>query len=609
MARFLGVSAFYHDSAAALVDDGRIVAAAQEERFTRKKHDPRFPRHAIGYCLEEAFVEADALDGVVFYDNSARTIDRAVRNALTIAPEGAEVFEASMLSLLGAQLTLGDQLRSVLGEDRPLLFADHHLSHAASAFYPSPFAEAAILTIDGVGEHATLSIGVGRDREIEMLQEVNYPHSLGLLYSAVTSYCGFKVNSGEYKLMGLAPYGEPRFADVMERELIDVKPDGSFALNMRYFAFPSGGAMTDPALDDLLGGPPRSAETPIELRHMDIAASIQLVLERIVLKIAAHVRQLTGLRRLTMAGGVALNCVSNGKLHRAGLFDDIWVQPASGDAGGALGAALYASHALAGAPRQVGARDSQSGSYLGPRTAPDAVVALLERRGLPFERIVDDTARADRIAAAIADGLIVGHVAGRMEFGPRSLGARSILGDPRNVDMQTKMNLSIKYRESFRPFAPAVLHDQVATQFEFEGESPYMLMVAPVREELRRPFTLDAFRSGEGDMLEVVKEPRSTIPAVTHVDYSARLQTVHPDDNPDFHRLIAAFHRLTGCPVLVNTSFNVRGEPIVMTPEDAIRCFFRTEIDLLVIEDCLLWKSEQPEQEGDHDWRSEFELD
>lgn len=609
MARFLGVSAFYHDSAAALVDEGRIVAAAQEERFTRKKHDPRFPRHAIGYCLEEAFIEADALDGVVFYDNSARTIDRAVRNALTIAPDGAEVFEASMLSLLGAQLTLGDQLRSVLGEDRPLLFADHHLSHAASAFYPSPFEEAAILTIDGVGEHATLSIGVGRDREIEMLREVNYPHSLGLLYSAVTSYCGFKVNSGEYKLMGLAPYGEPRFADVMERELIDVKLDGSFALNMRYFAFPSGGTMTDPAINDLLGGPPRSAETPIELRHMDIAASIQLVLERIVLKIAAHVRELTGMRRLTMAGGVALNCVSNGKLHRAGLFDDIWVQPASGDAGGALGAALYASHALAGAPRQIGPRDSQRGSYLGPRTAPDAVAALLERRELPFERITDDTARADRIAAAIADGLIVGHVAGRMEFGPRSLGARSILGDPRNVEMQTKMNLSIKYRESFRPFAPAVLHDQVATQFEFEGESPYMLMVAPVREELRRPFDLQAFRSGAGDMLEVVKEPRSTIPAVTHVDYSARLQTVHPDDNPDFHRLIAAFHRLTGCPVLVNTSFNVRGEPIVMTPDDAIRCFFRTELDLLVIEDCLLWKTAQPEQEGDHDWRSEFELD
>lgn len=609
MPRFLGVSAFYHDSAAALVEDGRIVAAAQEERFTRKKHDPRFPLNAISYCLEEAFVEADALDAVVFYDNSARTIDRAVRNALTIAPEGANAFSESMISLLGAKLTLKDQLRQVLGQDRPLLFADHHLSHAASAFYPSPFENAAILTVDGVGEHATLSVGMGTGESIEMLEEINYPHSLGLLYSAITSYCGFKVNSGEYKLMGLAPYGEPRFADVIESDLIHVKPDGSFALNMHYFAFPAGDVMTNDAFHTLVGGVPRRAESPIELRHMDIAASIQLVLERIILKIARHVRSLTGARDLTMAGGVALNCVANGKLHAAGLFERIWVQPASGDAGGALGAALYASHAVAGAPRRVGQRDSQNGSYLGPHYSTSEITAYLDRRKLPYEQIANDAARAERIAAAIADGMIVGRVAGRMEFGPRSLGARSILGDPRNVKMQTKMNLSVKYRESFRPFAPAVMYDQVATQFEFEEESPYMLMVAPVRKELRRPFSLQAFRDGAGDMLEVVREARSTIPAVTHVDYSARLQTVHPEDNPDFYRLLAAFYSRTGCPVLVNTSFNVRGEPIVMSPEDAVRCFFRTELDLLVIEDCLLWKTEQSEQEDVGDWRKDFELD
>ena len=609
MSHILGLSAFYHDSAAAIVEGGRIVAAAQEERFSRKKHDPRFPVHAIGYCLEEAFVEADAIDAVVFYDNTARTIDRAVRNALTVAPEGSAGFRDATTALLGAKLTLRDQVRQVLGQDRPLLFADHHLSHAASAFYPSPFEEAAILTIDGVGEHATLSIGMGRGTGIEMLQEINYPHSLGLLYSAVTSYCGFKVNSGEYKLMGLAPYGEPRFADLIERELIDVAPDGSFVLDMRYFAYPAGEAMTTEAFHALFGGPPRAAESPIGILHMDIAASIQVVLERIVLKIARHVRDLTGCRNITMAGGVALNCVANGKLHAAKLFEGIWVQPASGDAGGALGAALYAAHALGDAPRTVGPRDSQHGSYLGPRYSGTEVSAYLDRRALPYERITDDEDRADRIAAAIADGMIVGHVVGRMEFGPRSLGARSILGDPRNIDMQTKMNLSIKYRESFRPFAPAVMFDQVATQFEYDDESPYMLMVAPVREELRRPFSLQQFRDGAGDMLEVVREPRSTIPAVTHVDYSARLQTVHPDDNPDFYRLLSAFHRRTGCPVLVNTSFNVRGEPIVMTPEDAVRCFFRTDMDLLVVEDCLLWKSEQPEQEKNDDWRHEFELD
>ena len=610
MTHILGVSAFYHDSAAAIVEGGRVVAAAQEERFSRKKHDPRFPRGAIAYCLEEAFVEAEAIDAVVFYDNSARTIDRAVRNALTVAPDGGDAFIAAMQSLLGAKLSLREELRRVLGSDRPLLFADHHLSHAASAFYPSPFDDAAILTIDGVGEHATLSIANGHGTTIEMLREINYPHSLGLLYSAFTSYCGFKVNSGEYKLMGLAPYGEPRFADLIERHLIDVRSDGSFALDMKYFAFPSGGTMTSEMFHDLFGAPPRQPESPIELRHMDLAASIQLVLERVVLRIAHHVKMLTGQRNITLAGGVALNCVANGKLHREGLYDGIWVQPAAGDAGGSLGAALYVAHALHGAPRvRTGGRDSQRGSYLGSRYSSAQITAYLEREGLAYQRIPDDTERADTVAAALADGKIVGYCAGRMEFGPRSLGARSILGDPRNVDMQSKMNLSIKYRESFRPFAPAVMYDKVNEQFEFDDESPYMLMVAPVREELRRPFDLAAFRDGSGDMLEVVRQPRSTLPAITHVDYSARLQTVHPEDNPDFYRLLSAFNDRTGCPVLVNTSFNVRGEPIVESPQDAIRCFFRTEIDLLVLEDCLVWKSAQSEQEKNDEWRNEFELD
>jgi len=605
----LGISGYYHDSAAALVADGRIVAAAQEERFSRRKHDASFPRQAANYCLQEAFIEADQLDAVVYYDDSARSLDRVVRNALTIAPIGADGFRDAMRSMLGDKLRLREEVAVLLGGARPVWSCDHHLSHAASAFYPSPFAEAAILTVDGVGEHATLSIGHGRGEAIEIVREIGYPHSLGLLYSAVTAYCGFKVNSGEYKLMGLAPYGRPVHARTIEDELIEIREDGSFALNMEYFDFPAGGPMVNDRFHALFGGPPRAGESRIERRHMDLAASVQLVLEHAIERLARTARRLTGSDRLTMAGGVALNCVANGRLHRAGIFRDIWVQPAAGDAGGALGAALYATYTAFGVKRAPSTRDRQLGSRLGPRFTIAQVVAALDKEGLRYERIADDQTRAARVAAALAEGKVVGYFNGRMEFGPRALGGRSILGDPRDPGMQARMNLSIKFRESFRPFAPAVMHERVADWFEFTGESPYMLMVAQVKAEHRQPFDLAQFRAGDSDMLGVVGIPRSSVPAITHVDYSARLQTVHPDDAPDLHRLLAAFEAATGCPMLINTSFNVRGEPIVMSPDDAIRCFLRTEMDLLVIEDHLVWRSEQTPREVDDGWKSEIELD
>jgi carbamoyltransferase len=605
----LGLSALYHDAAAAIVRGGEIVAAAQEERFSRKRHDPRFPRNAINYCLAEAFIEPADLEAVVFYDNSALTIDRAVRNFVTIAPEGEGAFAQAMGSLLGDKLALKRLLRETLGEERPLWSVNHHISHAASAFYPSPYPSAAIITVDGVGEHATLTMGRGNGAQIELLAELHYPHSLGLLYSAVTGYCGFRVNSGEYKLMGLAPYGEPRFVKTIEDNLIDIRDDGSFALNMDYFDFPRGNVMTNERFHALFGGPPRQPETRIEIRHMDIAASVQQVTETIMLRLAHHVRKTTGESNLTLAGGVALNCVASGKIHRAGIFDGIWIQPAAGDAGGSLGAALYAAHVGFGNPRTTGKRDSQKGSYLGPRYSSESIAAFLDRTKAVYRRVSSAGTRAKLVASAIADGKVVGLLLGRMEFGPRALGARSIVGDPRRLDMQSTMNLKIKYRESFRPFAPAVLYDRVGELFDFEGESPYMLMVAPVREELRQPVEWGAFRNNDADMLKIVNKPRSTIPAVTHVDYSARLQTVHPDDSPEFYQLLTAFHKLTGCPALINTSFNVRGEPIVNTPEEAYRCFVRTGIDLLVLEDVLLWKSDQPNFEENDDWRNEFELD
>lgn len=610
----LGISAFYHDSAAAIVQDGRIVAAAQEERFSRKKHDPRFPRLAVNYCLEEAFVEPEEIDAIVFYDNALMTWDRVVKNAIEAGPAGQPQFEKACRSVLGIKLWVAEYVRKIVGSlgklDR-LLFTEHHKAHAASAFYPSPFNEAAIITLDGVGEWATTTLGTGRDRSVELIQEIQYPHSLGLLYSAVTYYCGFKVNSGEYKLMGLAPYGEPIYADKIREHLIDIKDDGSFRLNLEYFGFWNDLVMTNDAFAQLFGGPARQPESRITRREMNLAASVQAVLEDAVLRIARHVRKETGQKHCVLAGGVALNCVANGILLREGVFDDIWIQPAAGDAGGALGAALLVAHEYFEQPRVMNetGRDSQHGSYLGPAFSSDEVRAFLDRHGYVYERVVDPDDRANRIAAALAEGSVVGHFSGRMEFGPRALGARSIIGDPRRADTQSVMNLRIKYRESFRPFAPSVLAERVNDYFELDRESPYMLLVAQVNPDRQKRTEGAAFRDGQDDMLAVINQARSDIPAVTHVDYSARVQSVHADDNPDYHRLIKAFEAQTGCGVIVNTSFNVRGEPIVCTPADAYRCFMRTDMDMLVLEDCLLLKTNQTPLKDDENWRETYELD
>jgi carbamoyltransferase len=608
----LGISGFYHDAAAAIVRDGEIVAAAQEERFSRKKHDPRFPRHAINYCLGEAYVEPSELAAVVFYDNPILSFDRVLKSQLTVAPRGREQWIKAAGSFLGAKLFVARYVRDWLKSDVPVWFTKHHLSHAASAFYPSPFQRAAILTTDGVGEWATTSIARGDGADIEVLSEIHYPHSLGLLYSAFTAFCGFKVNSGEYKLMGLAPYGRPRYADRIRERLIFVKPDGSYRLNMDYFSYLDSNSMVNERFCELFDGPPRQPESPITRREMDLAASIQEVTEEVVLGLARHARAVTGLENLCLAGGVALNCVANGLLLRERVFDGIWIQPAAGDAGGALGAALAASHRRLGVPRRLPAhgRDAQKGSYLGPAFSSAEVRAFLDRHDYPFERVEDRRERAERIARALDEGKVVGFLSGRMEFGPRALGARSILGDPRRADTQVLMNLKIKYRESFRPFAPAVLAKRCADYFDLDDESPYMLLVAPVRAERRRPMQLDAFESGNDDLLAVVSQARSDIPAVTHFDYSARVQTVRSEEHPDYFAVIEAFERLTGCGVLVNTSFNVRGEPIVCSPRDAYRCFMRTEMDLLVLEDCLLVKEKQPAADpGDTDWRREYDLD
>ena len=608
----LGISAFYHDSAAAIIRDGEIVAAAQEERFTRKKHDPRFPAQAINYCLEEAFIEPSELNAVVFYDNPLLTFDRLVKSLLTVAPRGLEQWTKGARSLLGVKAVVKEYVRRTLGTDTKLLFSDHHTAHAAAAFFPSPFREAAVLTVDGVGEWATLTIGRGAGNRVELLKEIRYPHSLGLLYSAMTYYCGFKVNSGEYKLMGLAPYGRPVYADAIREHLIDVKDDGSFRLNTDYFGFLDGNVMTNETFDTLFGGPPRRPESRITRREMDLAASVQEVLEEVMLKLARNARALTGSQNLALAGGVALNCVANGKILRERIFADIWIQPAAGDAGSAIGAALVAHHQYFDMPRRLhpSGRDAQKGSFLGPAFNGAEVRAFLARRGYPYAQVADAGERARKVARAIADGKIVGYMVGRMEFGPRALGARSILGDPRRTEMQGLMNLKIKHRESFRPFAPAVLAEQACEYFELETESPYMLLVAPVREGRRLPMNWDEFAGDDSDdMLAVINQPRSDIPAVTHVDYSARVQTVHAEDKPDFYQLIKEFYELTGCPLVINTSFNVRGEPIVCSPQDAYRCFMRTEMDLLVLEDCLLWKCEQPAFEEARDWKTEYELD
>jgi carbamoyltransferase len=593
--RILGISAFYHDSAAALIDDGRIVAAAQEERFTRRKHDPGFPHHAIGYCLAEAGIAADELDHVVFYDKPFLKFERLLETYIAMAPRGFRSFKMSIPlwlkeKLFQKSLLTGEIEKFSAGFDKGrLLFCEHHLSHAASAFYPSPFESAAVLTMDGVGEWATTSAAVGNGNRLEIFQEIHFPHSLGLLYSAATYYTGFKVNSGEYKVMGLAPYGEPKYAKRILDNLIDLKPDGSFRLDMSYFDYCTGLTMTNDRFAKLFGQPVRSPDQLLTPFHMDVAASIQAVLDEAVLRLTRNLAKHTGSRNLCLAGGVALNCVANGKVLRDGHFDNVWIQPAAGDAGGAVGAALSAYHGFMEQPRKTNGADGMAGSYLGPHFPQAEIERRLGEAGAKFA-VLDEAVMIDATAQALADEKAVGWFQGRMEFGPRSLGARSILGDPRSPGMQKNLNLKVKYRESFRPFAPAVLREDVADWFELNSDSPYMLLVADVLQDKRRKMTAEEQALFGIDKLNV---PRSEIPAVTHVDYSARIQTVHRETNPLFHQLLGRFKALTGCPVLVNTSFNVRGEPIVCTPEDAFRCFMGSELDLLVVGNCMLQKTEQ----------------
>lgn len=613
MSAILGISAYYHDSAAALLRDGEIVAAAQEERFTRKKHDPRFPARSIHYCLQEAGLALRDLEYVVFYDKPLVKFERLLETYLSYAPNGFRSFVAAMPVWLKEKLYLKTTLKrelAALGGCKvnglpPLLFAEHHQSHAASAFYFSPFERAAVLCLDGVGEWATTSTWRGEGNRLTPLWEIDFPHSLGLLYSAFTYFTGFKVNSGEYKLMGLAPYGAPRYADLIRERLIDIKPDGTFRLDMQYFNYCTGLTMTNDRFAALFDGPPRLPESPVTQREMDIAASIQEVTEEVVLRLSRSVHEETGERNLCLAGGVALNCVANGRLLREGPWERIWVQPAAGDAGGALGAAAIAWHQLAGAPRQVNGTDRMRGAYLGPRYSDAQVRTALNAAGAVYEQL-DEATLLERVAGALATESVVGWFQGRMEFGPRALGGRSILGDPRSAAMQTVMNLKIKYRESFRPFAPSVLSDRVSDYFELDVESPYMLIVAPLKQALRTPLT------PENESLfgiDKLKLKRSELPAITHVDYSARVQTVHPETNPRYHALLRAFEARTGCGVLVNTSFNVRGEPIVCTPEDAYRCFMRTGMDYLVVENYLMHKPAQPDVPRDESWQQEFALD
>jgi carbamoyltransferase len=602
----LGVSAFYHDSAAAIIGDGEIIAAAQEERFTRKKHDHNFPINACEYCLKEAGIGAAELSYVSFYDKPWIKFERLMETYLAFAPQGFPSFLKAMPLWLKEKLWMGEKVKKELGFEGELIYPEHHQSHAASAFYCSPFERAAIITVDGVGEWATASWGVGEGNKIDLRFELRFPHSLGLLYSAFTYYTGFKVNSGEYKVMGLAPYGEPKYVKLILDHLVDLRDDGSFRLNMKYFNYCQGLTMTSAHFDRLFGGPPRAPESRISQREMDLARSVQDVTEEIMLRMARHVRKETGEKKLCLAGGVALNCVANGKILRERLYDDLWIQPAAGDAGGALGAALYAWHQVLDKPRAVTpGKDSQRGSFLGPCFSSAEIEQWLKEKGLPYHKL----AREDLLkqtAQAIGSSKVVGWLNGRMEFGPRALGSRSILGDPRDRKMQSLMNLKIKYRESFRPFAPTVIREDVGKYFEMESESPYMLLVAPVREERRVQMNAEEERLFGIEKLNVV---RSDIPAVTHVDYSARVQTVAEGVHPAYYDLLKELKNQTGCSVVINTSFNVRGEPIVCTPEDAYLCFMRTEMDVLVLEDCMLYKTEQPKLEEDVDWRKQYELD
>ena len=609
--RILGVSAFYHDSAAALVVDGEIVAAAQEERFTRKKHDAAFPEAAIGYCLEAGATTLADIDFVVFYDKPFLKFERLLETYLAFAPKGFASFKTAIPVWLKEKLFQKDLLRKRFRDFDPdfdwmskLLFAEHHQSHAASAFFPSPFEDAVVLTMDGVGEWATTSVALGRGNRLDMVKEIHFPHSLGLLYSAFTYYTGFKVNSGEYKVMGLAPYGEPKYKDLILDNLLDVKADGSFRLDQSYFDYCTGLRMTNAKFDALFGGPARGVDELLTQRHMDLAASVQAVTEEVVLRMTRALAKETGLKNLCLAGGVALNCVANGHVLRDRAFENVWVQPAAGDAGGALGAALAAYHLFQGQPRTVRAGDAMRGAYLGPAFAQAEIDRRLTAAGAIFKTLADDD-MIDAAAAALEAGQAVGWFQGRMEFGPRALGGRSILGDPRSPSMQKTLNLRVKYRESFRPFAPSVLREDASQWFEIDTDSPYMLMVADVARHRRRQMTADEEALFGIDKLNV---PRSEIPAVTHVDYSARIQTVHAETNPRYHALLTRFKDRTGCPVLVNTSFNVRGEPIVCTPEDAFRCFMGSDIEVLVVGNAVLAKADQ-NPDLRQDYKNTFELD
>ena len=604
----LGISAFYHDSAAALLHDGDITAAAQEERFTRKRHDERFPENAVRYCLETAGIKARELDAVVFYEKPLLKFERLLETYVAFAPRGLFSFFRAMPPWLQQKLHLPREIDNGLGREYrgPIYFARHHESHAASAFFPSPFDEAAILTLDGVGEWTTTSWGVGRGNKIELREEIRFPHSLGLLYSAFTYYAGFRVNSGEYKLMGLAPYGKPVFAPLIREYLIEVRDDGSYRLDMHYFNYCQGLTMTNARFHRLFGGPPRKPDSPVTQRDMDLAASIQVVIEEVILNTARHVQAKSGMKNLCLAGGVALNCVANGKLLREGPFENLWIQPAAGDAGGALGAALYGWYQILGNKRTPQPHDAQQGSYLGPQFSDDQVRAQLDKLGAVYRHYTSEQELAEVMAEELANGKIVGHFAGRAEFGPRALGHRSILGDPRDPQMQSRMNLAVKFRESFRPFAPSVIEGKQSDYFELEAESPYMLLTAHVRVSRRCKLT-EAQEKLTG--IEKLKVERSELPAITHVDYSARVQTVAPGRSPRFHAILEAFEKRTGCPVLLNTSFNVRGEPMVNTPADAYLCFMATGMDVLVVGNFILRKSEQPPMEGAAKHRRQFEAD
>jgi carbamoyltransferase len=613
MTLILGISAYYHDSAAAIICDGTIVAAAQEERFSRKKHDARYPQHAIAYCLNEFGCTIGDLDAVVFYDKPLVKFERLLETYLSHAPKGFQSFVTAMPIWLKDKLFLKNTLKQEMSNlgglavDRlpPLLFTEHHRSHAASAFFPSPFQEAAVLCLDGVGEWATTSVWLGKGNQIVPQWEIDFPHSIGLLYSAFTYYIGFKVNSGEYKLMGLAPYGQPIYQDLILDHLLDLKTDGTFRLDMSYFNYTTGLTMTNRRFEQLFGAPPRKPESPISQREMDLAASIQAVTEKVVLRLGNTVYQEFGQDRLCLAGGVALNCVANGLLLKEGPFKEIWIQPAAGDAGGALGAALSVWYEYFEQPRQAGPSDTMKGAYLGPQFDSRSAIAQLDTISAQYQSL-EDQDLMPLLAELLEAEKVIGWFNGRMEFGPRALGGRSIIGDPRSKKMQSLMNLKIKYRESFRPFAPAVKCEKVNEWFDQKGASPYMLLVTSVKKQHRIPMSKEECRLFGIDKLNV---PRSSIPAVTHVDYSARIQTVHPETNPRFYALLEAFEARTGCPVLVNTSFNVRGEPIVCTPMDAYRCFMRTEMDYLVIDHLLLRKEDQPEWHETEDWRKEIELD